>query len=106
MTASFKLKPIVIAMMPILFTASATSAYAQEANQKPSPEEVTEVTGAAKVKAEEDETEIINVTGYRGSLLRSLNDKRLADGVQDSVFAEDIGKTTDQNMTPYLALLV
>jgi TonB-dependent receptor len=103
MTASFKLKPIVIAMMPILFTASATSAYAQEANQKPSPEEVTEVTGAAKVKAEEDETEIINVTGYRGSLLRSLNDKRLADGVQDSVFAEDIGKTTDQNIADALS---
>ncbi|MGJ8682531.1 TonB-dependent receptor [Paraglaciecola sp.] len=86
MSARFKLKPIVITMMPILLASSANLALAQDKNEE------------ADKKKKEAELEVIEVTGFRGSVIKSMNDKRLADGIQDSIFAEDIGKTTDQNI--------
>ncbi|MCJ8294076.1 MAG: TonB-dependent receptor [Colwellia sp.] len=49
-------------------------------------------------KVKDKEIEVIEVTGFKGSLLRSLNNKRFSDGVTDSIFAEDIGKTADQDI--------
>ncbi|WP_143873419.1 TonB-dependent receptor [Catenovulum sediminis] len=54
-----------------------------------------------KTKAEEVET--IEVTGYRGSVLKSINEKRNAGTIVDSIFAEDIGKNTDQNIADALS---
>lgn len=45
-----------------------------------------------------DNTEIIQVRGIRGSLSKSLATKRIADSVQDSVSAEDIGDFPDKNI--------
>jgi iron complex outermembrane recepter protein len=45
----------------------------------------------------EEETEII-VTGFRGSLERSLATKRNETGVVDSISAEDVGKFPDSNL--------
>ncbi len=102
MTASFKLTPLALAMMPILFTAPAHQVFAQEAEPEPatSAESLSE---DATTEAEEDSVEVIKVSGFRGSVIRSINAKRFADGVQDSVFAEDIGKTTDQNIADALS---
>lgn len=47
---------------------------------------------------EEDTVEVISVKGFKGSLLKAINRKRFADGVVDSIHAEDIGKSTDQNI--------
>ncbi len=47
---------------------------------------------------QEKEIEVISVTGFKGSLLRSLNEKRFRDGVSDSIFSEDIGKSADQDI--------
>ncbi|WP_448248945.1 TonB-dependent receptor [Thalassotalea agariperforans] len=52
---------------------------------------------AAQEKTE-DGIEIIEVTGFKGSLLRSLSNKRLNDAVSDSIFSEDIGKSADQDI--------
>ena len=46
---------------------------------------------------------VIEVDGYRGNLKRNLNSKRLASGVQDSIYSEDIGKSSDQNIAESLS---
>jgi TonB-dependent receptor len=50
----------------------------------------------------EDNTEVITVTGIRGSLVRSLFDKRAAENIVDGISAEDIGKFPDQNVAESL----
>ncbi|MBU3005412.1 TonB-dependent receptor [Paraglaciecola arctica] len=50
----------------------------------------------------QDDTEIIEIKGLKGSLLKSLNDKRFSQNVMDSINAEDIGKSTDQNIADAL----
>jgi iron complex outermembrane receptor protein len=55
---------------------------------------------ATKEKA--DDVEVITVTGIRGSLVRSLFDKRNSDSVVDGIAAEDIGKFPDQNVAESL----
>lgn len=45
---------------------------------------------------------VVQVTGYRGSLETSARDKREAVGFQDSVFAEDLGKFPDTNIAESL----
>ncbi|MGJ8693736.1 MAG: TonB-dependent receptor [Thalassotalea sp.] len=93
MTANFKLKPIALAMIPILFAGGTNVAFAEEDS----------VSKADKKKEEQANVEVIEVVGYKGSIQRSINAKRLADGVQDSIFAEDIGKSTDQNIADALS---
>ncbi|MGJ8693848.1 MAG: TonB-dependent receptor [Thalassotalea sp.] len=53
---------------------------------------------AAQEQSKDDAVEVIEVTGFKGSLLRSLNNKRLNDSVSDSIFSEDIGKSADQDI--------
>ena len=45
----------------------------------------------------------IVVTGFKGSLQRALNAKRFSESVQDSISAEDVGKSTDQNIADALS---
>jgi iron complex outermembrane recepter protein len=51
----------------------------------------------APVKAEED-TNVVIVTGIRGSIERAKNIKRNADAVVNAVTLEDLGKFTDSNI--------
>ncbi|WP_157825907.1 TonB-dependent receptor [Colwellia sp. Bg11-28] len=53
-----------------------------------------------KVKA--DDVEKIEVRGVRGSLNRSLSDKRMNTGIVDSISAEDFGKFPDNNISESL----
>jgi len=53
-------------------------------------------------KEKVDDVEVITVTGIRGSLVRSLFDKRNEDSVVDGISAEDIGKFPDQNVAESL----
>ena len=55
-----------------------------------------------KPKVEAD-IEIIEVSGLAASLKKSINDKRFAENVVDSINAEDIGKSTDQNIADALS---
>ena len=52
-------------------------------------------TAQPAAKADAD---VVVVTGIRGSLQKSMNLKRKADGVVDSINAEDIGKYPDTNL--------
>ncbi len=49
-------------------------------------------------KKTDDEVERIEVTGVRGSLRESLNNKRFATEIMDSISAEDIGQLPDENI--------
>ena len=57
---------------------------------------------AEEVKAAEQETEVIEVRGIRGSLKQALNQKRFSNAVVDSISAEDIGKFPDRNIAESL----
>ncbi|WP_163933620.1 TonB-dependent receptor [Paraferrimonas sp. SM1919] len=52
--------------------------------------------------AEESEVEVIEVTGMRGSLIKSMDMKRDGAGVVDAINAEDIGKFPDTNLAESL----
>ncbi len=49
-----------------------------------------------------DDSTVVVVTGIRGSLQRSMNIKRKADGVVDGISAEDVGKYPDTNLADSL----
>jgi len=53
-------------------------------------------------KSTEKEVEVIQVTGFRGSLNQALLDKRVAVNGKESIIAEDMGKFPDLNVTESL----
>ncbi|WP_077338543.1 TonB-dependent receptor [Pseudocolwellia agarivorans] len=83
MTISFKKSAIALAVL----TSVSMGAYAQE--EKKEIEQKIEKT---------DSIEVIEVTGFIGSLRKSINQKRFSENVMDTIHAEDIGKSTDQNI--------
>ncbi|WP_440875981.1 TonB-dependent receptor [Thalassotalea sp. PLHSN55] len=82
---TFNLSPVCLALL----AATGFNVSAQEADEK-----------AASAKT--DDIEVIEVTGLRGSLKKSMNDKRFATNVVDTINAEDVGKSTDQNIADAL----
>jgi len=60
---------------------------------------------AAKKEAAQQEVETIEVTGFRRSIVQSMNTKRFATGVVDAISAEDIGKLPDSSIAESLARL-
>jgi TonB-dependent receptor len=52
----------------------------------------------AQAPAAKSDTDVVVVTGVRGSLQRSMNVKKNATGVVDAISAEDIGKYPDTNL--------
>lgn len=89
LSRKFKLSPICIALL------ASTSINI-------SAQEVSEISANEKEKKAEAQIEVIEVTGLRGSLKKSINDKRFATNVVDTINAEDIGKSTDQNIADAL----
>lgn len=65
------------------------SVLAQEVNEVPNAEEAAD-------------TEVITVRGIRGSLIQSMNTKRYAGSVVDSISAVDIGKLPDATIADSL----
>lgn len=57
---------------------------------------------AQEKENEKGDLEIIQVTGIKGSLIKSINDKRFSGNISDSINSEDIGKSTDQNIADAL----
>ncbi|MEW6998632.1 TonB-dependent receptor [Colwelliaceae bacterium BS250] len=60
------------------------------------------VVAETKTGTKETEIEIIEIRGIRGSLIRSMDAKREAKGVVDSISAEGIGKFPDTNLAESL----
>jgi len=58
------------------------------------------------VKAKKDaEIEVIQVKGFRTSVIKSLNDKRFGDTVAESISADDLGALPDQSIADALTRL-
>lgn len=57
---------------------------------------------AADTDKKEENIEVIQVTGIRGSLIKSMDLKRGSDGIVDAINAEDIGKFPDSNLAESL----
>ncbi|MCS6207646.1 TonB-dependent receptor [Shewanella baltica] len=57
---------------------------------------------AADTDKKEENIEVIQVTGIRGSLVRSMDVKRGSEGIVDAINAEDIGKFPDSNLAESL----
>lgn len=89
MKHNFKLNAISSVVIASLFS---ISALAQETEEK----------STSKLE-NGDDIEIIEVTGFKGSLQKALNAKRFSEGVSDSIHAEDVGKSTDQNIADALS---
>ncbi|EWH09577.1 TonB-dependent receptor [Catenovulum agarivorans DS-2] len=81
MNNHFKYKAVAVAIMANF---ASTPLYAAEEN--------------SQNKTADEEIETIEITGFRGSIQRALNAKRFNSGVSDSIHAEDVGKSTDQNI--------
>ena len=60
------------------------------------------VMAAEEAKAEQ-EIEVIQVTGIRGSMKANINAKRFSDSIVDVISSEDIGKFPDRNVAESLA---
>ncbi len=50
-----------------------------------------------------EDVEIIQVTGVRSSLTSALNAKRSSEAISDSIIAEEIGKSSDENIAQALS---
>ncbi len=85
MKFNFKLNALSVAVAGVMF---ATPLYAQDA-----VEEETQ---------DDSLTEELVVTGFKQSVERSVDAKRMSAEVSDSIYAEDIGKSTDQNIADAL----
>ncbi len=59
-------------------------------------------TTTTTAPAAKDDSTVVVVTGIRGSLQRSMNIKKNADGVVDGISAEDVGKYPDTNLADSL----
>ena len=64
---------------------------------------ITTISAPAALAQDERETEIIEVTGIRGSQKANINAKRFSNAIVDAITAEDIGKFPDKNVAETLA---
>lgn len=90
----FKKNLITASILTGLFISSAPLYAAQS--------EVENTTSKSAETAKEDNTEVIVVRGIRGSLIKSMSDKRYADSVVDTITATDIGKLPDATIADSL----
>ncbi|NQZ84029.1 MAG: TonB-dependent receptor plug domain-containing protein, partial [Colwellia sp.] len=56
----------------------------------------------AAEEVEKSAIEVIEVTGIRTSMIKSMDIKRSANGIVDAISAEDIGKFPDSNLAESL----
>ena len=89
---NFKPSKVTLALLSSGLMALSTQAFAAEEDN------------AAKKTAEE-EVEIIQVTGFRKSVVESINLKRYSSNVVEAISAEDIGKLPDSSIAESIARL-
>ncbi len=95
---TFKPSKLSIALLSCGFMMSSGGVYAQEAVEN-TPKEVDEKDKTAK------EIEVIEVTGFRRSLIESIDQKRFADTVSEQLTGDDLGALPDVSMADALTRL-
>jgi iron complex outermembrane receptor protein len=86
----FKFSNVTLAMISSGLIAYSGALYAQEDNQ---------------TKEQADDIEVIEVKGFRRSLIQSINQKRFADTVTEQLSADDLGSLPDVSMADALTRL-
>lgn len=94
---TFKPSALSIALMLGGLQLAAIPSYALAADQ------ATETDAQQEQKS--DDVEVIEVTGFRGSVIKSLNTKRFSDTVVDAISADDIGGLPDVSIADSLTRL-
>ena len=79
---------------------AAEQANTDQTNQQFVSDKVNEVN--KKKSNKDDDIEVIEVLGIKGSIQESLNNKRYAEEILDSISAEDIGQMPDENIAEAL----
>ena len=97
--ARFAPRPVAAAAA---IAALAAMGVAQAQVQPPAPA-ASEAKADAKARDADQTLERVEVTGTRASLQRSLNLKRSASGVQDSISATELGRFPDDNVADSLS---
>ena len=90
---TFKPNSITAALISSGMLLSSGIAYAQEAQEQ------------QEQQAEEQQVEVIEVSGFRGSVIESINTKRFSSNVVEAISAEDIGKLPDSSIAESIARL-
>ncbi|NMP30006.1 TonB-dependent receptor [Thalassotalea sp. M1531] len=88
----FKPSKVTLAMLSTGLLAVSAPMYAQAAEE-------------AQAAQGEDEVEVIEVRGFRRSVVESINTKRYSSEVVESISAEDIGKLPDSSIAESIARL-
>ncbi len=95
---TFKKTQLATSMALLMGSTLAIPSYAQEVER---PE--TQTTEAAvSDNSVPSEVEVIQVSGIRGSMIRSMDVKRSSSGVVDAISAEELGKFPDTNLAESL----
>lgn len=111
--ASKILKPSLLTLALFGAGVSAQLVTAQEqANQNIKQKTVLKVAQAeeetnaeSSAESDIDDSQVVVVTGYRGSLIRSLDEKRAADTVTEQLSADDLGSLPDVSIADALTRL-
>ena len=90
---NFNKKQLAATISILLGTSLLMPAYAEE--EQATTETIVE-------EQDENEIEVIQVTGIRGALVRSMDLKRDSSGVMDVISSEDMGKFPDTNLAESL----
>ena len=89
----FKPSKLTLALLSSGLMALSTASFAAE-----------EAKSAEKIA--EEVVEVIQVTGFRKSLVESINLKRYSSNVVEAISAEDIGKLPDSSIAESIAVAV
>jgi len=116
----FKPSKVTLALLSCGFISIAGQTYAQQAKELQAIEK-TQKTNVQKANVQKnkiekeranlaesevkDQIEVIEVTGFRRSLIQSLNQKRFADTVSEQLSADDLGALPDVSMADALTRL-
>jgi len=102
----FKPSKVTLALLSCGFIAFAGPSFAQQNNevQKATPVEKNKIKDKTKAKKEQ-QIEVIEITGFRRSLIQSINQKRFADTVSEQLSADDLGGLPDVSMADALTRL-
>ena len=100
----FKPSALSLALMLGGIQLAAMPNYVMANDAEKTPETAVEKKQATSNDAE-NETEVIEVRGFRGSVIKSLNTKRYSDTVVDAISADDIGGLPDVSIADSLTRL-
>ena len=87
---------------PVIFAQQQTDTTPQNISQQNS--ESSEQSEAGEEAIEEEEHKLV-ITGYKGSLIRSIDEKRYADTVSEQLSADDLGSLPDVSIADALTRL-